>query len=47
MRIAQENGSACEHGFMFHDDLLNHTQGGKESSLVILEGAGLQTDLLQ
>ena len=34
-------GSACEHGFIFHDGLLCHTRSGNEVSLVIPEDAGL------
>ena len=39
--------SACERGFMFRDGLLCHTCSGNGISLVIPEGAGLQTDLLR
>ena len=39
-------GSACEPGIMFCDSLLYYTCSGNKVSLVISEGAGLQTDLL-
>ena len=43
---SKKAGSACERGFIFHDGLLCCIHGGNELNLVILEDAGLWTDLL-